>query len=87
MILPWISSNSNISQLANIVANIKYKSNYGQNRRADYRNEKYIKCGISDIDKKIKSLHECLHGLKETEKSNEVLQKQCHFFAKWTNRK
>ena len=33
----------------------------------------YIKCDISNIDKKIKPLYECFNGVKETEKSNEVL--------------
>ena len=39
----------------------------------------YIKCEISNIDQKIKSLYECFNGVKETEKSNEVLQKNVTF--------
>ena len=42
----------------------------------------YIKCEISNIDQKIKSLYECFNGKeteKETEKSNEVLQKMLLF--------
>ena len=39
----------------------------------------YIKCEISNIGQKIKSLCECLNGVKETEKSNEVLQKMLLF--------
>ena len=38
-----------------------------------------IKCEISNIDQKIKSLYECFNGVKETEKSNEVLQKMLLF--------
>ena len=41
--------------------------------------ESYIKCEISNIDQKIKSLYECFNGVKETEKSNEVLQKNVTF--------
>ena len=32
-------------------------------------------CEISIIDQNIKSLFECLNGVNETEKSNEMLQK------------
>ena len=39
----------------------------------------YIKCEIYNIDQKIKSLYECFNGVKETEKSNEVLQKNVTF--------
>ena len=39
----------------------------------------YIKCEISNIDQNIQSLYECLNDLKETEKSNEVLQKNVTF--------
>ena len=39
----------------------------------------YIKCEISNIDQKIKSLYECFNGVKETETSNEVLQKNVTF--------
>ena len=39
----------------------------------------YIKCEISNIGQKIKSLCECFNGVKETEKSNEVLQKNVTF--------
>ena len=39
----------------------------------------YIKCEIYDIDQKIKSLYECFNGVRETEKSNEVLQKMLLF--------
>ena len=39
----------------------------------------YIKCEISNIDQKIKSLYECFNGVKETEKSNDVLQKNVTF--------
>ena len=39
----------------------------------------YIKCEISNIDQKVKSLYECFNGVKETEKSNEVLQKNVTF--------
>ena len=37
----------------------------------------YIKCEISNIDQKTKSLYECFNGVKEIEKSNE-----CYFSAK-----
>ena len=40
---------------------------------------KVIKCEISNIDQKIKSLYECFNGVNETEKSNEVLQKNVTF--------
>ena len=39
----------------------------------------YIKCEISNIDEKIKSLYECLNGVKETEKSSKMLQKMLLF--------
>ena len=39
----------------------------------------YIKCEISNIDQKTKSLYECFNGVKEIEKSNEVLQKNVTF--------
>ena len=39
----------------------------------------YMKCEISNIDQKVKSLYECFNGVKETEKSNEVLQKNVTF--------
>ena len=39
----------------------------------------YIKCEISNIDQNIQSLYECLNDLKETEKPNEVLQKNVTF--------
>ena len=39
----------------------------------------YIKFEISNIDQKIKSLYEYFNGVKETEKSNEVLQKMLLF--------
>ena len=39
----------------------------------------YIKCEISNIDQKIKYLYECVNSVKETEKSNEVLQKMLLF--------
>ena len=40
----------------------------------------YIKCEISNIDEKMKSLNECFNGVKETEKSNEVLQELLLFY-------
>ena len=39
----------------------------------------YINCEIFNIDQKIKSLYECFNGVKETETSNEVLQKNDTF--------
>ena len=39
----------------------------------------YIKYEISNIDKKIKSLYECFNSVKETEKSNEMLQTMLPF--------
>ena len=41
--------------------------------------ESDIKCEISNIDQKIKSLYECFNDVKETEKSIEVLQKNVTF--------
>lgn len=37
----------------------------------------YVKCEISNINQKIKSLHECLKSIKETEKLNKMLPKEC----------
>ena len=34
---------------------------------------------LTNIDQKIKSLYECFNGVKETEKSNEVLQENVSF--------
>ena len=39
----------------------------------------YIKCEISNVDQKIKSLYEWFNRVKETKKSNEVLQKMLLF--------
>ena len=41
--------------------------------------ESDIKCEISNIDQKNKSLYECFNDVKETEKSIEVLQKNVTF--------
>ena len=40
----------------------------------------YVKCETSNIDERIKSLYECLNSMKETEKSNKILQKNVTFF-------
>ena len=39
----------------------------------------YKKCEISNINQKIKSLHECLNSTRETEKSNAMLQNNVTF--------
>ena len=39
----------------------------------------YIKCEISNIDEKIKSLYERLNDVKETEKSNEMVKEMLLF--------
>ena len=39
----------------------------------------YIKCEISNIDEKIKSLYECFNDVKETEKSNKMIKEMLRF--------
>ena len=39
----------------------------------------YIKCEMSNFDQKMKSLYEFFNGVKETENSNEILQKMLLF--------
>ena len=39
----------------------------------------YIKCEISNIDQKIKSLYECFNRVKETEKKNKCFKKMLLF--------
>ena len=39
----------------------------------------YTKCEIFNFDQNIKSLYECFNGLRETEKSIEILQKNFNF--------
>ena len=80
--IPSILTDCNTPQLANIVG--KLSTNQGMEKiEAQLTAMKsYIKCEISNIDQKIKSLCDCFNGVKETEKSNEVIKKKCYFFAK-----
>ena len=41
--------------------------------------KRYTKCEIFNFDQNIKSLYECFNGLRETEKSIEILQKHFNF--------
>ena len=41
--------------------------------------KRYTKCEIFNFDQNIKSLYECFNGLRETEKSIEILQKNFNF--------
>ena len=39
----------------------------------------YTKCEISNFNQNIKCLYECFNGVKETEKSIEILQKNIRY--------
>ena len=73
--IPSIPTDYNTPQLANIVDKL---STYQDMKKIEAQltaMKSYIKCEISNIDQKIKSLYECFNSVEETEKSNEVLQK------------
>ena len=78
--IPSIPTDCNTPQLANIVDKLSTNQDMEKIKAQLIAMKSYIKCEISNIDQKIKSLYECFNRVKETEKSNEV-----NFFAKWTN--
>ena len=84
---PSIQADCNTPQLANIVDKLSTNQDMEKIEAQLIAMKSYIKCEISNIDQKIKSLCDCFNGVKETEKSNEVIKKKCYFFAKWTNKK
>ena len=78
--IPSIATDCNTPKLANIVDKLSTNQDMEKIKAQLIAMKSYIKCEISNIDQKIKSLYECFNRVKETEKSNEV-----NFFAKWTN--
>ena len=79
---PSIQADCNTPQLANIVDKLSTNQDMEKIEAQLIAMKSYIKCEISNIDQKIKSLCDCFNGVKETEKSNEVIKKKCYFFAK-----
>ena len=77
--IPSIPTDRNTPQLANIVDKSSTNQDMEKIEAQPIAMKSYIKCEISNIDQKIKSLYECFNGVKETEKSNEVLQKNVTF--------
>ena len=85
---PRFSKNSTIAsiptdcdtpQLANIVVKLSTNQDMEKIEAQLIAMKSYIKYEVSNINQKIKSLYECFNGVKETEKSNEVLQKMLLF--------
>ena len=70
---PSIPTDCTPPQLANTADKLGTNQNMEKIEAQLIAMKSYIKCDISNIDKKIKSLYECFNGVKETEKSNEVL--------------
>ena len=77
--IPSIPTDFNTPQLANMVEQLSTNQDMEKIEAQLIAMKSYIKCEISNIDQKIKSLYECFNGVKETEKSNEVLQKNNTF--------
>ena len=77
--IPSIPTDCNTPQLANIVDKLSTNQDMEKIEAQLIAIKSYIKFEISNIDQKIKSLYECFNGIKETEKSNEVLQKMLLF--------
>ena len=77
--IPSIPTDFNTPQLANMVEQLSTNQDMEKIEAQLIAMKSYIKCEISNIDQKIKSLYECFNGVKETEKSNEVLQKMLLF--------
>ena len=77
--IPSIPTDCNTSQLANILDKLSTNQDMEKIEAQLIAMKSYIKCEISNIGQKIKSLCECFNGVKETEKSNEVLQKNVTF--------
>ena len=85
--LPLFRTNCNISQLPNIVDISRTNQAMEKKEAQLIAMKSYIKCEISNIDQKIKSSYECFNGVKETEKSSEMIQKNVTLFPKRTNKK
>ena len=77
--IPSIPTDCNTPQLANIVDKLSTNQDMEKIKAQLIAMASYIKCEISNIDQKIKYLYERVNGVKETEKSNEVLQKNVTF--------
>ena len=74
-----ILSNFNTPQLVNIVEKLSTNQTTEKIEAQLTAMKSYIKYEISNIDQKIKSLHECSNGVKETEKLDKMLQKMFLF--------
>ena len=66
--IPSIPTDCNTPQLANIVDKLSTNQDMEKIKAQLIAMKSYIKCEISNIDQKIKSLYECFNRVKETEK-------------------
>ena len=74
--IPSIPTNFNTPQLP------KYSGTNQATKKIEEQRiaiKNYIKCEISNVDQKVKFLYECFNGIKETEKSNEMILKNFTF--------
>ena len=77
--IPSIPTDCNTPQLANIVDKLSTNQDMEKIKAQLIAMKSCIKCEISSIDQKMKSLYECFNGVKETGKPNEELQKNVSF--------
>ena len=77
--IPSIPTDCNTPQLANIVDKLSTNQDMEKIKAQLIAMKSCIKCEISSIDQKMKSLYECFNGVKETGKPNEALQKNVSF--------
>ena len=61
--IPSIPADCNTSQLANIVDKLSNNQFMEKIEVQLIAMKSYIKCGISNIDQKVKSLYECFNGV------------------------
>ena len=74
-----IPTDCNTPQLGNIVDKLSTNQDMEKTEAQLIAMKSYIKCEICNIDQKIKCLYGCLNSVKETEESNEALQKMLLF--------
>ena len=68
--IPSIPTDFNTPQLANMVEQLSTNQDMEKIEAQLIAMKSYIKCEVSNINQKIKSLYECFNCVKETEKSN-----------------
>ena len=68
--IPSIPTDCNTCQLAIMVEQLSTNQDMEKIEAQLIAMKSYIKCEISNINQKIKSLYEGFNGVKETEKSN-----------------